>query len=33
MFIDEGEKGVLPILVREEYETVLKRMKKAMESR
>ena len=33
MFIDEGEKGVLPILVREEYETVLKRMKKAMEAR
>ena len=33
MFLDEGEKGVLPILVREEYETVLKRMKKAMEAR
>ena len=33
MFIDEGEKGVLPILVREEYDNVLKRMKKAVEAR
>ena len=33
MFLDHGERGVLPVLVREEYDTILKRMKKAMESR
>ena len=33
MFIDHGERGVLPILVREEYDNILKRMKKAVEAR